>query len=98
MSITDVINSRTPWGTADEVTQIVDGIYWVETPGHGGFYLSEEMNSQVPNSLKQQTFRELGTTGWYEEDCDWAIVVSVFPEHFDATKIAVAKDILKHFF
>lgn len=27
---------NTPWGKADSVTEIIRGVRWVATPGHGG--------------------------------------------------------------
>lgn len=65
--------SRTPWGSADHVTNIADGITSVSTPGHGGVKLSAERNRAVHPDLRVKG-------GWYEEDCEQAIVAFTFPE------------------
>jgi hypothetical protein len=45
------------------------------TPGHGGIHLSKTRQEAMPVA-----FRIDG--GWYEEDCDWALVAVVWPEAF----------------
>jgi hypothetical protein len=67
------IGSRTPWGKADHVRQIAEGIEFIGTPRHGGYKLSRKLNAQV-----HQAWRKAG--GWYEEDCEYAIVHYSFPE------------------
>lgn len=64
---------RTPWGSADAVYQRAPGILAVSTPGHGGFKLDRKANAKIP-----QLFRRAG--GWYEEDCEWAIVALFFKD------------------
>ena len=65
--------SRTPWGEADYVTNIADGITSVSTPGHGGVKLSAQRNRVVHPALRVKG-------GWYEEDCEQAIVAFTFPK------------------
>ena len=74
----------TPWGVSNGAgEQIAPGIVWYDTAGHGGFHLSPERHAAV-----KQRFPDFTTFGgdgpWYEEDCDWAVVVFTFPEQFDA--------------
>ena len=52
-------NMRTPWGAAQTVKVLIDGIGQVHTAGHGGFKLSHERNLKVPLYMRQ-------TSGWYE--------------------------------
>jgi hypothetical protein len=66
---------RTPWGAAQYVKHHAPGISFVGTGGHGGYKLSRERNAKV-----DAVWRRHG--GWYEEDCDWAIVHYTFPEAF----------------
>lgn len=56
----------TPWGKAQEVRVIVEGVGSVHTAGHGGIKLDRKRNAQIPNYMRKPG-------GWYEEDCDWAI-------------------------
>jgi len=58
---------RTPWGRADFAKVIAPGIGWVGTPGHGGVKLSQAVNARMPDYMRLKG-------GWYEEDCEWALV------------------------
>lgn len=62
---------RTPWGMADSAEIVADGIGHVGTPSHGGMKLDRKRNAMVPAPLRREG-------GWYEEDCEWAIVEYVF--------------------
>ena len=66
---------QTPWGKADSIKNIAPGIKFVSTPSHGGFKLDRRNNARMP-----LCFRKAG--GWYEEDCEWAMVAVVFEAHF----------------
>lgn len=66
---------KTPWGKSDHEKVIAHGITFYGTPSHGGFKLHSAKNYQIPDYMRSKD-------GWYEEDCDWAIVAVVFPEHF----------------
>jgi len=61
-------NDYTPWGKAQEVTQIFDNIWMIETASHGGLYIADELASIIPQSFIDNTF--LKYRNWYEEDCD----------------------------
>lgn len=71
--------TRSPWGLVQEAEEIAPGIWQVHTAGHGGIKLSAQRNRLVPDYLRCDR-------GWYEEDCDWAIVAVVFPEPFRVLK------------
>jgi hypothetical protein len=79
---------NTPWGHADHVVKLAEGVHFVSTPSHGGFHLDPERNAIVPPEWKDATFRKLGERGWYEEDCDWAIMARFYPELFTAEELA----------
>jgi hypothetical protein len=63
---------QTPWGAADYVKKCSEGVYFVGTPSHGGVKLSASRNAQV-----HEAWRNAG--GWYEEDCEWAVVEYTWP-------------------
>ncbi len=63
----------TPWGQADHVSRILEGMCRVGTPSHGGIKLNRERNAQVPDYIRRDG-------GWYEEDCEWAIPFIVFDD------------------
>jgi len=62
-----------PWGKVETALQVADGIMEISTPSHGGFKLDRKRNALVPAPLRRKG-------GWYEEDCEWPIVILVFPE------------------
>lgn len=65
------LRMHTPWGTADQVEHIADGIGAVSTSSHGGVKVSGELNRKIHEVCRC-------ADGWYEEDCDWAIPFFVF--------------------
>lgn len=79
----------TPWGQADQETAIgTDGIVFVSTPSHGGFYVPREVVATMPPSL--YGINPFAGEGWYEEDCDWAIVLLAFPHLFTPREVQAA--------
>jgi hypothetical protein len=92
---TRFVSATTPWGTAQEAKEIAPGIIRYDTASHGGYFLSKERNAKVPAILKKSTCAEQGLKGWYEEDCDWAIVVYTFKECFDDVQFNFALQTLQ---
>ena len=77
-----------PWGAVQSVREFGDGVVAVSTAGHGGFKLDRERNNKIP-----PMFRKSG--GWYEEDCEAAIVmyfVLLLDEQRKASAVRVLKD------
>lgn len=68
--------TRTPWGTSQTRTVLIPGIVAYTTSSHGGLKLDKDLNQKVPQYMR-------ASDGWYEEDVDWAIVATVFPDAFD---------------
>jgi hypothetical protein len=80
----------TPWGMADFATELAPGIVSYSTPSHGGIKLSAQRLAELKPELRaHKPF--CGQDGWYEEDCDWAIVAMQWPELFNAENIETAK-------
>lgn len=73
-----------PWGPIQDETVIAEGITSISTASHGGYKLDRKRNSQVPSYMRQPG-------GWYEEDCDYAIVVVVFKQFFSEEVLEHAK-------
>ena len=76
---------NTPWGQADRVTKWKDGLWFVSTPSHGGFRLSEPTYRDLIQRLGYIPDLFVGYQGgfwWFEEDCDAGIVSAAFPEIF----------------
>jgi len=86
-----------PWGTIQSVKTIFDGCQFVSTAGHGGYYLTPELNQKVPKYLKNVSWGQQATKGWYEEDCDAIFVVLSFPTNFSQNSYDIAKKMLKSY-
>ena len=67
--------SQTPWGAPEAATQLLPGIWEVRTASHGGMMLSDERQAAMPDALRNDRPN-------YEEDVDWALVVSAFADEF----------------
>ena len=85
---------KTPWGESQVIDKFAEGIEFVSTAGHGGMKLSADRNSKVPYSWRQNSFNGDGLRGWYEEDCDVALVIMTFPEFFKAEIVEEAKKMM----
>ena len=72
--------SHTPWGAPEAATQILPGIWEVRTPSHGGMMLSDERQAAMPEALRNDRSS-------YEEDVDWALVVSAFADEFRSSAL-----------
>lgn len=79
---------HTPWGESQQTDTIAEGITWVSTAGHGGIIISPERRAAMPKSLRE--FAPFAGGNAYEEDCDVAIVIAAFPQHFTAKQVASA--------
>lgn len=66
---------HTPWGKSQYSKQYVRGIVFYGTPGHGGFRVSKTKQAKMPEALRLDNGKNCG---WYEEDCDYALVVMAF--------------------
>jgi hypothetical protein len=89
--------TSTIWGKSQTSRKIVRGITFYATASHGGFKLSKTKNDQVPDYMKKSTHCQDGVNGWYEEDCDWSIVVLFFPELFPEKTYKTALEVIKRF-
>ena len=70
---------HTPWGGVQQQKQLFPGCWTVSTAGHGGFYVTRAVFEQMPEALREKT---CAGPQWFEEDCDWALVVVAFPQYF----------------
>lgn len=85
-----MVSMSTPWGSAQHVTKIADGIEFVSTAGHGGFCLSNERQQVLAQRFpKFKPFT--GNRMWLEEDCDALLVYVLFPEYFDQERVEKIK-------
>lgn len=83
---------QTPWGLAQDVTELAAGISIVSTASHGGIKLDRKRNALMPSYMRN-------AGGWYEEDCEWSKVGVVFPEIFKSEEMREhAKSTLREWF
>ena len=91
----------TPWGPSQSARAFGDrGLVFYGTASHGGFFLPPALRAELPAWARDtngdsQSFRAQRVAGWYEEDCDAAIVVLAFPQWFERTAIENATDCLR---
>ncbi|WP_295452114.1 hypothetical protein [uncultured Thiodictyon sp.] len=71
--------TKTPWGDGSGYV-IAPGITLLSTESHGGIHVSVERLAEMPDVIRN--LDPFAGSGWYEEDCDWALVAMAFPEHF----------------
>ena len=82
---------KTPWGESQHVKKIAPGIFFVDTPVHGGYRVWKFMLNKMPEHLKL-------SDGWYEEDCEWCKVVIAFPGLFTGYLVTIANDTYNRWF
>ena len=88
---------HTMWGYADAMTPIADGIVYVSTPSHGGFWLNKPRLHKVPLDWRMSRFGNARTplSPWFEHDCDWCFAVLAHEDAFDSASVAEAKVMFK---
>lgn len=57
----------TPWGPAQTRYKYTDQVSFYSCAGHGGYKVNKADNARIPAPLRN-------ADGWYEEDCESAIV------------------------
>ncbi|WP_342774490.1 DUF7007 domain-containing protein [Peteryoungia ipomoeae] len=85
------MTASTPWGRSQLAMIYAEGVVSHSTSGHGGFHLSPDRNLLVDASVRS-------AGGWYEEDCEWAIVALTFPDIFTGYERRCADQIGKDTF
>lgn len=78
----------TPWGPSQGAIWFADGILCHGTASHGGFELAPYRNAQIPLSMRS-------VSGFYEEDCEWAIVAVTFPGFFTGREQRLADQTMR---
>lgn len=77
---------RTRWGASQHRHKITQGVYEVDTAGHGGIMVRKEVAQQL---LSKEALNVSDTwEGWicFEEDCDWALFVYEQPVLYAACR------------
>lgn len=66
---------NTPWGKSDSKVNITRGISWVSTPSHGGYAVTPAAALKYLSMAAISRATKYGGYCFFEEDCDYAIVV-----------------------
>lgn len=82
--------TRTPWGKAQVIEKIADGIEYIQTASHGGYRVSKERLDKMPAHLRLCSFTD---NEYFEHDCSWCAVVLAFPECFKSDMYQMAKSV-----
>lgn len=87
------LGQETPWGAAQRVERICDGVYQVSTASHGGIYVSDERINEVDDAWRVYASKWSHGFGdqWFEEDCAVCGVFEAFPKHFTKEHSDTAK-------
>ena len=70
-----------PWGHVQDCTQVAPEIIRVSTASHGGYHCIGQAQKRIETLFPE--FKPYAGRGWYEEDCDWAIVALAHRPYFD---------------
>jgi len=81
--------TNSPWGGIQHADELGPGVWSVSTSSHGGIHLSDQRLALIPDYMR-------GDGSWFEEDCDWAVVATVFPDLFTPEALAAAADTFRH--
>ena len=81
----------TPWGQADSREIYSGDVSFYGTPSHGGFRVAGKSLERIPDKYHGVSGYP---AGWFEEDCDWAIVAFFLPELFTTDEAKAADSTL----
>ena len=84
------VHANTPWGLSQGATLYAEGVLFHSTAGHGGFQLSPDRNRKVHPALRN-------SSGWYEEDAEWAAVAQGLPDLFTTRERRQADESIRNF-
>jgi len=84
-----------PWGRVQSETRLTNGLVFVSTASHGGFFVPDRLLGRLSARARAYAKRWSGSESWYEEDCAQAFVVLAFPEVFKSEQIEAARAVVR---
>lgn len=70
----------TPWGTVWSWSEVIDGVFWISTPIHGGLVIDLAL-AEATLSAQAKAFGSVcGRWLCFEEDCEVCIPLFEHPE------------------
>ena len=78
-----------PWGPVENCDYLGAGVYVVDTAGHGGLYVPQEILALIPPTVRETALSEPGwpLEGWAEEDCSLPIAMAFIYPHLDPQRV-----------
>lgn len=77
------LGDQTPWGEADYINEIVEGVSLVGTPSHGGIMVRKEVSAFLSERSKKVSI-DFGDYICFEEDCALGAVFMDMPSIYRA--------------
>lgn len=77
------LGDQTPWGEADYVSEVVEGVSLVATPSHGGIMVRKEVSAFLSERSKKVSI-DFGDYICFEEDCALGAVFVDMPSIYRA--------------
>lgn len=86
--------SHTPWGSAQTVVELGDGIWMMTTASHGGIHVRGAAMKAIPTSVRE-TF--INGPEWAEEDCEASIAIAILQARglIDADRLGCGPDTIR---
>jgi hypothetical protein len=91
------VRSSSPWGTIDHVETIAEGVVSVNTPSHGGIWLSAERLKAIKPEWAAYAAKWSGSPQWYEEDVAVCAVMATWPELFPNHSAESVRFMIEHY-
>lgn len=88
----------TPWGPAQHQRTLAPGIVEYMTASHGGIHLNAKRVGEIPPTLKRFIKTADDGGAWFEEDCEWSLAATAFPQFFDDKARVSAEATLRNWF
>lgn len=75
------MSTNSPWGYVDYAKRLCDGVVDVNTPSHGGLRVDRVWaEKNLTEQARKYASDEDRKYFWFEEDCNWTIVIFEHPE------------------
>jgi hypothetical protein len=79
---------RSPWGMVQTIFEITPWLHTFDTSSHGGMKLDRKHNELIPEYARRKG-------GWYEEDCEWAIVYCCLENEIRKEMVGFHKEVFE---
>ena len=81
--------TATPWGDANDATDLGSGILSVSTSSHGGLLIPKAMAKHIPKAVRDKFINKSRQATWAEEDCEMPLAIAFLVEQLDPYRLMV---------